>query len=221
MTEERKKQALLGAVVILLLAVFYFNFGGGKNSEWNRAGLEGSDAKTLLAALPQIPPVPWERLAEGATDYNPKGRNLFKFGYIPPPPPSAEDLAAMERARKAEAEARRKQQEQRMRTQENRQKRFMEQQKNQPAKAAPPPQKVTQTPGPPPAPEVPFKFIGYLGPAEGKIAVLVDGEDFYLGREGEPLGEDFRIVEIGYEWVRIGYTDPRFVNQTRRIAMGE
>ncbi|MBI4161564.1 MAG: hypothetical protein HY509_03860, partial [Acidobacteria bacterium] len=75
--------------------------------------------------------------------------------------------------------------------------------------------------GPPPPPAPAFKFIGYLGPAEDKIAVLLEGEDFYLGRVGEVVQERFRIVDIGYEWVQVGYTDPVYRDQTRRILMGQ
>ncbi len=222
MNEARKKQILLGLVLALLAFFAYRQFSGVGAEIGSLAGPYGERSGSLLAALPVIPSIPWDRLEASPAGYNPKGRNLFKYGRIKPPPPSAAERAAMRKARLAEEAARKKAEEDRLRQQ-----RLAAERQKESLKRATAPQYVAPPRGPaapappPPPPIVTFKFIGYMGPAENKIAVLVDGEDFYLGRIGEVVNEEFRIVEIGFEWVQVGYTNPLFADQTRRILMGE
>ena len=221
MNEARKKQILLGAILVLLAFFAYRQFSGIGTEIGSLAGPSGERSGSLLAALPVIPSIPWDRLEAPPTGYNPKGRNLFKYGQVKPPPPSASERDAMRRARLAEEAARKKAEEDRLR----RQRLAAERQKGNLKRSSAPqyvaPPRSQAPPAPPPPPAVTFKFIGYMGPTENKIAVLVDGEDFYLGRVGEVVNEEFRIVEIGFEWVQVGYTDPLFADQTRRILMGE
>lgn len=221
MNEERKKQILFGVILVLLAFVAYRQFSGNGAEIDPLAGLSGEPSGSLLAALPVVPSIPWDRLEAPPTGYNPKGRNLFKYGRVKPPPPSASEQRAMRQARLAEEALRKKAEEDRLRQQ-----RLAAERQKESLKRVAAPQYVAKPksqapPPPPPPPTVTFKFIGYMGPIENKIAVLVDGEDFYLGRVGEVVNEEFRVVEIGFEWVQVGYTDPLYVDQTRRIMMGE
>ena len=61
-----------------------------------------------------------------------------------------------------------------------------------------------QHPPPPPPPkpqppQIPYKFIGYIGPADNKVAVLHDGTDILMVRRGEELPHGIKVLEIGYE----------------------
>ncbi|HXH28081.1 MAG TPA: hypothetical protein VNL37_03485, partial [Candidatus Polarisedimenticolia bacterium] len=83
-------------------------------------------------------------------------------------------------------------------------------------------QQAQQPPPPPPRPQpppVPYRFIGYVGPPEHKIAVLYDGTDFIFARRGEVVGEKFRILDIGYETIKVGFTDPQFKGETQTVPM--
>jgi hypothetical protein len=66
---------------------------------------------------------------------------------------------------------------------------------------------------------VTYKFIGYIGPPEGKMAILHDGKDVIFARQGDELGDAFRILEIGYESIKFGFTDRQFEGETEIIPM--
>ena len=38
-------------------------------------------------------------------------------------------------------------------------------------------------------------------------------------RQGEKVGGQFRILEIGYESIKFGYTDPKFKGETTTLPM--
>lgn len=82
--------------------------------------------------------------------------------------------------------------------------------------AAPPPVVTTEpskpvlTPGPPPAPPIPLKFIGTLERANGvKWAALTDGKVLMHGREGDIVDGRYRIVKIGAESIEMTHVDGR------------
>ena len=83
---------------------------------------------------------------------------------------------------------------------------------------------VEEEPEPlPDPPEVTFKFVGFIGPPTDKTVFLEDeeAEEEYIGGVGESIAGQFRILEIGYEFVEIGYTDPLFEGQSTRIILAE
>lgn len=107
-----------------------------------------------------------------------------------------------------------------------------------PPKIVPPlPPPVTQ-PARPTPPPVEFNYIGYIGPANARIAVFTvsteDGREIALAREGEPpqIGgqvdlqdvqlrlDQFLVKRIGYEEVEIGYTNEMFADETKTLFMG-
>ena len=83
-----------------------------------------------------------------------------------------------------------------------------------PPTGAAPPRRQRRNP-----PPINYKFIGYVGPSENKIAVLHDGTDLIFVRQGEKIGGQFKILEIGYESIKFGYTDPRFRGETTTLPM--
>ena len=75
----------------------------------------------------------------------------------------------------------------------------------------------------PDPPEVTLQFVGFIGPPEDKTVFLNDeeAEENYIAGVGEAVAGQFRIMEIGYEYVEIGFTDPLFEGQSERIILAE
>jgi hypothetical protein len=208
---QRGQEIVLGVLLVVLGGVLWWVlWGGGAPGAPGTALVGGGRAD--LAGL-KVYPVDWAALTAPRPAYDPNGRNIFQFGAIPaptPPPLTDAEKAAIEAARRrAAAEEAARQlalQQQQQATQQQ-----AAQQQAQPLTPPPPPR-----PQPPP---VPYKFIGYVGPPERKIAVLHDGTDFLFARRGEVVGGKFRIVEIGYETIKFGFTDPQFKGDTQTIPM--
>jgi len=172
---------------------------GGLGYLWYvRSGSSPLDFDTLLkndgAYSASSAPVVELALLEGHSEpYDPGGRDLFKYSQPPEDPDAvARRAAAADARRKAEDERRR-----------NRQK-----QKNQPKIAA-----VPQPPG------IPLQFIGYFGPKDDKIVAFLDGDDLYIAQTGDVLQDQFRVVEIKYETVVMGYTDEKWAGRTRELNL--
>jgi hypothetical protein len=65
-----------------------------------------------------------------------------------------------------------------------------------------PPPVVAQ--GPPPPPPIPLKFFGFANnPGEPKSIFLAQGEDVFIGHEGEIVNRRYKIVHIGSNAVEI------------------
>jgi hypothetical protein len=59
-------------------------------------------------------------------------------------------------------------------------------------------------PGPPPPPPIPLKFFGFANnPGEPKSIFLAQGEDIFIGHEGEIVNRRYKIVHIGSNAVEI------------------
>ena len=62
--------------------------------------------------------------------------------------------------------------------------------------------------GPPPAPPIPLRYVGYAEtPGSGKVAALSDGRFTYHGREGDVIEGRWRVVQIGVESLVIERVD--------------
>jgi len=213
--KARQKELTLGALLVAIAFVVWQNLGGGAGPAGGAAPPGGGSRVDLAGLEKLMPKVDWAALTAPRPAYDPSGRNIFQFGAIPAPTPvplTAAEKAAIEAARKAAAEELARQQE------------LMRQQQEVNAKAAQVEQeRIASLPPPPPPKPVPpsinYKFIGYVGPSENKIAVLHDGTDLIFVRQGEKIGGQFKILEIGYESIKFGYTDPRFKGETTTLPM--
>ena len=197
----RRESMLLGGVAIAAIA--YLAYVSERAMSSRSAELAGADVGELLADT--APVVPMGLLASAVEDYDRNGRDLFKYSKRPP---TAEELEA-ERLRrlaalKAQEEAARKRRE----ADEARQ----EAAANRPP--PPPPRPAEKQP-----PRIPFQYIGYLGPKDDRIAVFQEGQDLLLAKRGEPLQDLFTVVDIRYESVVMGFTDPEFESRTRELPM--
>jgi hypothetical protein len=215
------RELVLGvALVALLFYLFMPSVPQGGDP-----GADGEERKAVTGAAASIldgPDLDLALLTQQPGDYDGGGRNLFDYGHIAPPPPSAEELAR--RAREAEAARLRAEEERKLREAEQerlreearkRQEELAKQRREEPK---PPPPKEPPKPVPP---DFPYKFIGILGEADSKIAIFLDDSDFLLAKEGEDVKEEFRIVRIGYDTLQIGYTDPQFTEESRILQMGK
>jgi hypothetical protein len=133
-----------------------------------------------------------DRLLGEGDGYDPGGRNLFQY-YVPPRKPPKTQVRP--------------------------------QQTRQPVKRNPTPAKKTTPVAPrasaPKPPRVTFKYLGFLGPKEDKIAVFEKGhgDELELARIGDVIQGAFTLVGFGYESVELGYTDERFSDQTTELSM--
>ena len=210
---DRRKEILLGVLLVLLVVVFWKNITGDGTATGQGSRLGGAGGSIDYAAK-RVFPVPWELLAANRPAYDPQGRNIFQFGSLPPPPAPTIDpaqQAAIDEARRRAEEARRL---------------AMERAKAPPPQQTAPVAPPRQTAPPPPAepakpipPPINYKFIGYLGPPQNKIAVLHDGTDMVFVRSGDELEGKFRVLDIGYESIKFGFLDPQFEQESRTLPM--
>jgi len=209
----KRKEIMLGVLLVLLVVVFWKTMTGDGTVIGSGSRLYGAGGRVDYAAK-KLFPVPWNLLTSARPTYDPEGRNIFQFGAPPPPPPRQISQAeqntiddARRRAEQARLEA-------------------MNRAKAPPPQAAPPPPPPQQTTPPPPAeppaptpPPINYKFIGYLGPPQNKIAVLHDGTEMVFVSSGDELDEKFRILDIGYESIKFGFLDPQFKSESRTLPM--
>lgn len=148
------------------------------------------EGRARTAQLGDAPLVHWARLVAEPEAYDAGGRNLFQY-HTPKPVRPAPQPVQRPVARKA-----------------------------------PPPRPTQQRVVTPTTtrrtarpPTVSFKYLGFLGPKDDKIAVFEKGQDLELVRLGEIVQEEFRLVDFKYEGVVIGYVDERFADQTTELRM--
>ena len=211
----RRKEILLGVMLVILVVVFWKNITGDGSTIGSGTRRGGAVGRVDYAAT-KVFPVPWNLLAAERPTYDPAGRNIFQFGRLAPPPKAkisqAEQDAIDEARRRAEAA------------------RLAALQKARAARvkpadtSPPPPPRLAAAPPPaapakPTPPPIKYKFIGYLGPLDNKIAVLHDGTDMVFVSSGDELEEKFLVLDIGYESIKFGFLDPRFENESRTLPM--
>lgn len=213
---EKKKEILLGVLIVAIVVVLWQRLGGEQAGPPGSRG--GAGGRADISAL-KVFPVEWSALTATRPAYDPTGRNIFQFGVIPPPPPPKltpeEEAAIREAQRKAEEERQKALELQRQQQEQQAQvaQQLAQQQAQQQANTPPPP------PPRPQPPAINYKFIGYIGPPDRKIAVLHDGTDLVFARQGDTVGKGFRILEIGYESIKFGYTDAQFRGEYQTLPM--
>lgn len=208
----------LAALLLYLFLPSVPEMGDLSEDARRRQALTGTAASILDG-----PDVDLALLTQQPGDYDGGGRNLFDYGRIMPPPPSAEELARRAReAEKAKKRAEEEREAERLRQEALRADALKKQQELADRRRdAPPPVPKEPAKPKPVAPNFPYKFIGVLGEVESRIAIFVDDNDFLLAKEGEEVKEKFRIVKIGYDTLQIGYTDPQFKEESRILKMGK
>lgn len=215
----KRKELLLGLMLVLLAAAVWRNLGGGGDAlGGSTAGGPGRVARPDAAQM-KLFPVQWAALHSARPSYDQNGRNIFQFGVVPPPPPpplTPAEQAAIRKAQEAAAAERAKQEALLLEQQRKQQEAIQQQQQKQAEEQAKLPPPPPPRPQPPP---IPYKFIGYIGPVDHKIAVLHDGNDILFVRVGEELPKGIKVLEVGYESIKFGFTDPQFKDESRTLPM--
>lgn len=201
MARKLSKREIALAVGLGGAALLYFWF--------SRPGPSSSAVAEAAAARAQnaekAPKVRMDLLARKIEDYNAEKRDLFKFSVRPP---SAEEL----RRQREEEERRRKQMEEDAKRHAEEVARMAEVQKKQQ-------EELIRNPPKPQPPPITLKYMGFVGPKDGKVASFLDGEDVVVARIGEIVKGQYLVVEIKAESVVMGYTNPVFRNDRRELQL--
>lgn len=212
----RKKEILLGILMIGLVFVAWMNLSGDRDGDGAGTLRRGAIGRADLDAL-KVFPVVWASLSAPRPSYDPSGRNIFQFGKPPVPPKPQISQAELD----AIAAAKRRAEEERQKALEAQRLRDLARREAQTQAQAPPPRAAGPPPPPPKAqpPAIKYKFIGYLGPPQNKIAVLHDGTDLIFVSRGDELDEKFKVLDIGYESIKFGFVNPEFSEESRTLPM--
>jgi len=215
----KRREVMLGLLLVLLAAALWKSLGGltGGGSGGD-PGMSGHGRRPDVGGL-KLYAIDWVSLDASRPAYDPNGRNIFQFGVLPPPPPPVLSKAEQEAIRIAQQKAaeERERQQELLRQQQEEAARVQREQAeaNRVAQANLPPP-------PPPKPQPPpitYKFIGYFGPMNAKVAVLYDGAETLFVRQGEELPKGVKVLDIGYESIKFGFTDPQFKDDSRTLPM--
>jgi len=226
--KKRRRELILGGALLVVVAVYFTRQSGGTpGGEPETVMVTGAPAAVANAmakiSAVKIPGVLLERLSDERVPYDPTQRNIFRFGNLPPSP---EELARIAAAKQAAEQARQAAIQAELDAQKNAAAQAAaaeEAARNQPPIDPATGLPVGVVPPPPPKPMPPaitLRYSGYLGAEHDKMAVLYSGEDMLLARSGDVVEKQFKILDIGYDWVKIGYVDPQFADQYQKLRMG-
>lgn len=221
MNESRRQWVLVG--VLIVLGLVWVSFGGYSFESGGAFSIEmlpPIDAAGLERQLTAINTVN-DALIETREYDKGKDRNLFQYGVKPLPPPPPVDYDALERQRLAE-QARLAEIEARARAQREAELEKLKQQADRAREAAEnapkiPPKKDSAKP---PPPTIRFRYLGVFGPERQRIGVLLDGDEPLLVRKGQVVKKHFKVLDIGVEWADVGYVDPEYKDQMKRLYLG-
>lgn len=210
MRKLSSKEILLAALVVGLGVVVYLQYQKWAGSHPSQTEIAIEAVKSVNAA--DLPPITVVSLDRGrAVKIRSHSRNLFNYSKSP-------DEIADEIRRQREAEQLARDAAERRRLQ----------QEAEAAAAAERAKQLVANPPPPEPPVIPFRFIGKMGDSRSPIAVLVDvqSSDIYTVREGEVIGDKFKVKKIEFDAVTIVYADaliaknPDWAGQSKIIRMG-
>jgi len=202
-----RREGFLIAGLSAALAVWLWRAWDTEAPAAAAAAAKRADAKKELA-LGAAPLVHMELLDRAVVKYDQAGRDLFKYSVRPP---SWAQVKQMRAAAAAAAKAQREAEEQARLVALQRQKEEAERQVYLAAHPLPPP--------PPQPPAITFKFLGFVGPPNGRIAAFEENEATFVAKTGEIVKKEFRIDEIKYESVVISYVNPTFKGQVRELPL--
>ena len=205
----RKLSAREGTLLVALAVAgvgYLWLTSGPEEGKHAAAARSGGAAKAKGEGAP--PTVRVDLLVARAEAYDANGRDLFKYSQRPP---SAEEV------RRLREEAARRQKE----MEEANQRAALEAARRQQEEADRVKEAVLhpQPPPPPAPPPIDLRYLGYLGPKDDRIAVFEDGKDLVVARKGEVVKDQFRVVEVKWETVVMGFVRAEFKGQTRELAM--
>jgi len=194
-----------GLMIVLGAAAVVYLWYSSRREDSSAAGPLAGGGKPVARAEERAPVVRMDLLARQAAQYDPQGRDLFKYSVRPP---TAEEL----RQQREAAERQRKLLEMEAQAREEAARRERE-------AAALQAVELAKNPPRPQPPVIALKYVGYLGPKNDKIAVFADGDDVIVAKRGETVKGQFTVVEIKVESVIMGYTRPELRDMTRELPL--
>jgi hypothetical protein len=212
------REIVLGAILVVVLFLLFRPAAPEPRVALDKP--EEQKQTDLATVLPRIANPDFDRLDAQGDTYGGGGRNLFDYGESKPPPPSPEEVARMqaESAKRAEQENQAREEAERLRRE------ALERQQEEQRQAAP--ARADEARLHPPAPAAPtapacdLKLFGLVGEPGRKLAIFIDGDTFLTAREGEVVKQVFKVEKIGYDSLRLGYTDPRFASEHVTLSLG-
>jgi hypothetical protein len=202
-----RRETLLIAGLGVAVAVWLWRSWGTDTPQAQATAEKRASAKKELA-MGTAPVVHMDLLDKAVVKYDQSGRDIFKYGIRPPSWAQVKQMrAAAAAAAKAQKEA-----------DERARLAALQAAKEAAERAAylalhPPP------PVPPQPPAISFKFLGFVGPPNGRIAAFEENDTTFVAKAGEIVKKDFRIDEIKYESVVISYVNPTFKGQVRELPL--
>jgi hypothetical protein len=186
-----KKPLILIGLLVLIALVLYVQWSPSA-SHSSSTSASSSRATRKLSAETSDPPFLFSRLNDPPQSFDSEKRNLFDFHEPPPPPaPSAAETQMAEEEQQPAA--------------------VCGDQICQPGETY---ENCPTDCQPPPPPDIPLRYIGYLAENGGAVVFLTDGKEVYMGRENDVIANKYRILKITDQSVELGYLN---ANQSRSI----
>jgi hypothetical protein len=201
---RRETQLIVG----LVLAATVWVWRSWNPETPNAATATERKADGKREVIGKAPVVHMALLEKAVVKYDPAGRDLFKYSVRPP---SWGQVRQMRAAAAAAAKAQKEAEERARLAEVQRQKEFAEQAAYRALHPLPPP--------PPQPPSISFKFMGFVGPPNARIAAFEDGDTTFVAKTHEVVKKEFRIEEIKYESVVISFVSPQFKGQVRELPL--
>lgn len=198
---SRREILLAGALLVAAVVYLWLRSGPAPDGAAAAAAARSRAEAAKLAA----PVVRMDLLNRPAERYDGAGRDLFQYAIRPP---SREEIRQREQEAKRQLEQ--AQLEARLRAEA-----MAREQEAARARAI----EIAKNPPPPAPPPINLRYVGYLGPKNDKVAVFEDGDEIVVAKKGEVVKGQFRVVEIRYETVVMGYTKPEFKDATRELTL--
>jgi hypothetical protein len=205
-TPSRREGLLLAGLGVALAAWLWHSWVGDQPAAGATAAKRAEARKDLVMGA--VPVVHMEQLDKAVVKYDSAGRDLFKYSTRPP---SWAQVKQMRAAAAAAAKAQKEAEEKARLLAEQRAKEEAERQAYLAAHPQPPP--------PPQPPVIQFKFLGFVGPPNNRIAAFEENDVTFVAKTGEIVKTQFKIDEIKYESVVISYVNPTFKGQTRELPL--
>ncbi len=201
-----REGVLLGVLAAAMLAYFWYSSKPAPSAR-SAAGRSASATKEKEDAV-RAPVVRMDLLASQSAAYDERGRDLFKYSQRPP------SAAEVRRLREEAARRQKEMEEANRRAAEDAARRQKEAEVQAKELALHPP-----PPAPPTPPAINLRYLGYLGPKDNRIAVFEDGKDLLVARKGDVVKSQFKVVDVKWDTVVMGFVKPEFKGITQELAM--
>lgn len=187
LVQDRKVILLAVLLLLITLSIFYHSCSDSRALGRLASAKQDRSSQAGVPTRTNDPHVLLEELQKQQPEPSGK-RNLFSFHTPPPPPPTEGETAEPEIPQPICGNQ------------------ICEQGENF--------ENCPSDCQPPPPPEIPLRYIGYMQEREGAVAFLTDGKEVFMGRVNDIIANRYRILKITDESIELGYLN---LNQSRTI----